>query len=141
MPHPATLPIGRRRRHRHQCGLRGTRLCIAWPEQAYIVARGEKVEDRLHALRFAGVQERAHARCTAGDVTAAMMEIERVEVFGDAAHRRDLRVVGRSEEHTSELQSLMRISYAVFCLKKNRETNHNSTYHTHDQPKDTDKSI
>src|SRR3546814_4399640 len=28
------------------------------------------------------------------------------------------RVVGRSEEHTSELQSLMLISYAVFCLKK-----------------------
>src|SRR3546814_4994571 len=31
----------------------------------------------------------------------------------------------RSEEHTSELQSLMRISYAVFCLKKNN--NHNTT--------------
>src|SRR3546814_5998995 len=30
------------------------------------------------------------------------------------------RVVGRSEEHTSELQSLMRNSYAVFCLKKNK---------------------
>src|SRR3546814_1794557 len=30
--------------------------------------------------------------------------------------------VGRSEEHTSELQSLMRISYAVFCLKKKKET-------------------
>src|SRR3546814_10390871 len=29
----------------------------------------------------------------------------------------------RSEEHTSELQSLMRISYAVFCLKKNRTHN------------------
>src|SRR3546814_9296122 len=29
----------------------------------------------------------------------------------------------RSEEHTSELQSLMRISYAVFCLKKNNNTN------------------
>src|SRR3546814_1386561 len=28
----------------------------------------------------------------------------------------------RSEEHTSELQSLMRISYAVFCLKKNKKT-------------------
>src|SRR3546814_2377776 len=28
--------------------------------------------------------------------------------------------IGRSEEHTSELQSLMRISYAVFCLKKNK---------------------
>src|SRR3546814_7774477 len=30
--------------------------------------------------------------------------------------------VGRSEEHTSELQSLMRISYAVFCLEKKNET-------------------
>src|SRR3546814_8436384 len=29
----------------------------------------------------------------------------------------------RSEEHTSELQSLMRISYAVFCLKKKKQTN------------------
>src|SRR3546814_5585218 len=30
----------------------------------------------------------------------------------------------RSEEHTSELQSLMRISYAVFCLKKKKITSH-----------------
>src|SRR3546814_2545307 len=30
----------------------------------------------------------------------------------------------RSEEHTSELQSLMRISYAVFCLKKKKTTHH-----------------
>src|SRR3546814_2031206 len=33
----------------------------------------------------------------------------------------DLMVLDRSEEHTSELQSLMRISYAVFCLKKKRQ--------------------
>src|SRR3546814_3668511 len=33
--------------------------------------------------------------------------------------------ISRSEEHTSELQSLMRISYAVFCLKK--KTNHTNT--------------
>src|SRR3546814_3014310 len=32
---------------------------------------------------------------------------------------------GRSEEHTSELQSLMRISYAVFCLKKNTIVDYN----------------
>src|SRR3546814_6298711 len=32
---------------------------------------------------------------------------------------------GRSEEHTSELQSLMRISYAVFCLKKKNNTDKN----------------
>src|SRR3546814_9829587 len=36
----------------------------------------------------------------------------RLRVLGERA--------GRSEEHTSELQSLMRISYAVFCLKKKR---------------------
>src|SRR3546814_1111377 len=32
--------------------------------------------------------------------------------------------ITRSEEHTSELQSLMRISYAVFCLKKKKKTTH-----------------
>src|SRR3546814_7351602 len=35
----------------------------------------------------------------------------------------------RSEEHTSELQSLMRISYAVFCLKKNKKNN-SKDHHT-----------
>src|SRR3546814_8280026 len=38
-----------------------------------------------------------------------------------------LRRLDRSEEHTSELQSLMRISYAVFCLKK--KTNHTPLHH------------
>src|SRR3546814_3048043 len=36
-------------------------------------------------------------------------------------------VATRSEEHTSELQSLMRISYAVFCLKKKTTRKHNIT--------------
>src|SRR3546814_3659571 len=35
----------------------------------------------------------------------------------------ELKYLRRSEEHTSELQSLMRISYAVFCLKKKKKTN------------------
>src|SRR3546814_9162988 len=35
--------------------------------------------------------------------------------------------LGRSEEHTSELQSLMRISYAVFCLKKKKNQNEEKT--------------
>src|SRR3546814_9474349 len=39
---------------------------------------------------------------------------------------RPLEKAGRSEEHTSELQSLMRISYAVFCLKK-KNTTHTQT--------------
>src|SRR3546814_5962647 len=36
--------------------------------------------------------------------------------------------VERSEEHTSELQSLMRISYAVFCLKKKKKKQKRKTY-------------
>src|SRR3546814_4061136 len=39
-------------------------------------------------------------------------------LLGDDADRQ--RAFGRSEEHTSELQSLMRISYAVFCLQKKK---------------------
>src|SRR3546814_2149126 len=49
--------------------------------------------------------------------------------LGDAVEQRlarlhvgDHRRARRSEEHTSELKSLMRISYAVFCLKKNNKT-------------------
>src|SRR3546814_8957996 len=48
---------------------------------------------------------------------------------GELGHRRmivlrgDKRSDQRSEEHTSELQSLMRISYAVFCLKKKKTNN------------------
>src|SRR3546814_2181066 len=37
----------------------------------------------------------------------------------------------RSEEHTSELQSLMRISYAVFCLKKKKNNYNSCTLHLH----------
>src|SRR3546814_1320462 len=40
----------------------------------------------------------------------------------DPRLRRRQMAAGRSEEHTSELQSLMRISYAVFCLKKKTKT-------------------
>src|SRR3546814_6880370 len=39
-------------------------------------------------------------------------------------HGRSVHPVKRSEEHTSELQSLMRISYAVFCLKKKTTQRH-----------------
>src|SRR3546814_2147877 len=50
--------------------------------------------------------------------------------------RRSARSFSRSEEHTSELQSLMRISYAVFCLKKKKknihktDNKHNNNKHT-----------
>src|SRR3546814_4990983 len=48
-------------------------------------------------------------------------DLEGVEVLEAGAHRQQ-GLLQRSEEHTSELQSLMRISYAVFCLKKKKKT-------------------
>src|SRR3546814_3593897 len=42
-------------------------------------------------------------------------------VDADKDYVKEMREKGRSEEHTSELQSLMRISYAVFCLKKKKK--------------------
>src|SRR3546814_8859223 len=49
------------------------------------------------------------------------------------ARRLALLVGHRSEEHTSELQSLMRISYAVFCLKHKTQDIHERTDHSHSQ--------
>src|SRR3546814_9900389 len=61
------------------------------------------------------------ARTVADDVRAVGARIERRRLDRDEI---------RSEEHTSELQSLMRISYSVFCLNKKKKTELN---HTTDQ--------
>src|SRR3546814_6438897 len=54
------------------------------------------------------------------DLVAVVMDVFRVtdDLVPDTS------TVERSEEHTSELQSLMRISYAVFCLKKKKRHKH-----------------
>src|SRR3546814_1833079 len=65
----------------------------------------------------------------AGDRSRRALAGPRVGLGALAAHRQALAVAqaARSEEHTSELQSLMRISYAVFCLKKKKQKIKNST--------------
>src|SRR3546814_4391671 len=50
----------------------------------------------------------------------------------------DVSEIARSEEHTSELQSLMRISYAVFCLKKKTQPDHTHDDHTKTNTRITD---
>src|SRR3546814_5468094 len=50
--------------------------------------------------------------------------------LADMAHALGLLFGIRSEEHTSELQSLMRISYAVFCLKKKNNKTHSREAHS-----------
>src|SRR3546814_2621954 len=53
-----------------------------------------------------------------------LQQAGRATIVGEASGGAANPGAPRSEEHTSELQSLMRISYAVFCLKKKQKTNH-----------------
>src|SRR3546814_9567461 len=71
-------------------------------------------------LRIVGVDTREDGLVEAGDRTRQLLCGP--HAFSVVQHPI------RSEEHTSELQSLMRISYAVFCLKKKNKThqNHNT---------------
>src|SRR3546814_3501390 len=69
----------------------------------------------LFAIELAGVR-----RHGAGDVAGRDLGVRVDDRFDQEG------IVCRSEEHTSELQSLMRISYAVFCLK-NKKTNNKRT--------------
>src|SRR3546814_3878182 len=85
----------------------------------------------FRSRRSAGTPSPADARDESSD-----QESLRADRRPDIARREDRRLCGgaggdiararcgamRSEEHTSELQSLMRISYAVFCLKKKKTT-------------------
>src|SRR3546814_10654176 len=71
-----------------------------------------------------------HCRLMPPKGTGRAQEFAAIDLGSNSFHllvaRRDgneLRVIDRSEEHTSELQSLMRISYAVFCLKKKNNKN------------------
>src|SRR3546814_4633555 len=54
----------------------------------------------------------------AGAECAIIDAIDQMRLARDLHRDGDLDLIGRSEEHTSELQSLMRLSYAVFCLNK-----------------------
>src|SRR3546814_5506018 len=78
------------------------------------LARVDRARQQFHVLEAALAEEVAQlARRHQGGVG------EVVEVAHPAqCHRLQERRAVRSEEHTSELQSLMRISYAVFCLNK-----------------------
>src|SRR3546814_2804161 len=71
----------------------------------------EQVPSRLLACRHVGQNQRAPAPAARGKRLQQAIAVD--EAGGLVVDDDD-----RSEEHTSELQSLMRISYAVFCLKK-----------------------
>src|SRR3546814_6670898 len=95
---------------------RSTRTYTLFPYTTLFRSRFARFTGRTGVFQlFAGfLVDDAHRQAD----LAAVVDLENLDLhrlpFGD-----DI----RSEEHTSELQSLMRISYAVFCLKKKQQTN------------------
>src|SRR3546814_2436797 len=108
---------------------------IAGPSAAFGIEHhgcegGENIADAVAGVRWTAGRRRGGRRlhgwhdllsdpggqiARRGDVKLFLA----TDMIGDGGHRLAGRSCnGRSEEHTSELQSLMRISYAVFCLKK-----------------------
>src|SRR3546814_8479789 len=85
----------------------------------------------LAIARRLGDVDRGHRGDCLADLELDVVDVPAVETVAavTTCHERDLHAVAglRSEEHTSELQSLMRISYAVFCLKKKKNT---KTHHS-----------
>src|SRR3546814_2869758 len=72
----------------------------------------------IHMAKSIGVNRRFSHRHSGGCI-GSLLRVEQAQNLSFARHL-DVAHFGRSEEHTSELQSLMRISYAVFCLKKKK---------------------
>src|SRR3546814_7706724 len=102
---------------------RSTRTDTLFPYTTRFRSLRWDIDDAFH-LSF-GI-DRAQRSPTAEELYSSGLHVATGSVeLGDAgldpetANRAE-----RSEEHTSELQSLMRISYAVFCLKKKKHTSH-----------------
>src|SRR3546814_3095408 len=87
--------------------LRRTLVAICLPA-LLLAACDQSPEERAEALL-----KTAQERLVDGDLAAAVIDLKNVVQTDPQS--------ARSEEHTSELQSLMRISYAVFCLKKKKK--------------------
>src|SRR3546814_6029809 len=108
-----TLALQSREHHRQLVRIRSLGLEAVFESQVNIGSPGKPVAK--HLLRRQDAMFLPQER-----MAPAGAEIGNVEL-GQFPELLQLRVelnLGRSEEHTSELQSLMRISYAVFCLKK-----------------------
>src|SRR3546814_2177287 len=114
-----------RRRHTKCALVTGVQTC-ALPIIAELADRRAEAADRPlreafgdhhrhdRVIAMPGLGQLKRAGCLLGRPARRVMGMDDAEEAGTA---------GRSEEHTSELQSLMRISYAVFCLKKKTTTN------------------
>src|SRR3546814_1917097 len=93
--------------------------------------REDRIIEVVHPGRPGNVIFLAHLNAVEFDIihdlpTAGRRRISTQKLVDCSVH---LHVAFRSEEHTSELQSLMRISYAVFCLKKKTKRKNTKNQH------------
>src|SRR3546814_10701367 len=132
-----------RRRHTRCALVTGVQTC-ALPIYRRIMliavpALGSLLVEPIYVLTDTAVVGRLGTVPLGGLALASTVLNTLVWVFNFLSYGTTVRVaVRRSEEHTSELQSLMRISYAVFCLKKHKQITHNMSirqelenYHLH----------
>src|SRR3546814_4919380 len=106
----------------HGLGMRRVLLTISVPDSAYTSTSGCS----CHGPSCHTPNHRSPPMRPRNAATASRTTIARLVGIGVPSKNFTL----RSEEHTSELQSLMRISYAVFCLKKKKHKKPN-TQHNH----------
>src|SRR3546814_5395446 len=115
---------------------RSTRTDTLFPDTTLVRSvRQHRLEDLLgpaidgsdnrHAVHDALADAHGHAADVAGGEEADQRQRHHGDDKTKAGNAE------RSEEHTSELQSLMRISYAVFCLKKKKTTKRKKTRSKH----------
>src|SRR3546814_7326084 len=88
----------------------GATVALSGTREAVLQELAGKLGSRAHVVPC----NLADAEAVNGLIGKAEAAMGQVDILVNNA--------GRSEEHTSELQSLMRISYAVFCLKKKHQT-------------------
>src|SRR3546814_3109073 len=115
---------------------RSTRTDTLFPYTTLFRSLDAAVSTEDHDADVVDFQVQRHALDAAGELDhfAGLHVVEAVDAGHAVADRQhladlgDIRLVARSEEHTSELQSLMRISYAVFCLKKKKNNKAHNKY-------------
>src|SRR3546814_3640823 len=105
----------------------GNSAQIAQTASATVTDLAAQVQDNKNlTAQYLDATESAKNEAVAASGTAVTASQDAAAAVTTATQK------ARSEEHTSELQSLMRISYAVFCLKKkNKKHNQQSNYRTH----------